>query len=401
MLLVFPLAGCGRPDVKEVSGQSQVASPQVQRQRPNHPPRPIDEGDRYTERSKAETPVATERERGPASIGALSISAFSPEGPSENSGLLIGSPVPPLADLQVVKSDKTASGPDGRLLIVHFWEPWNLLSRQSVLLLSGLQQEFSDRVRVLHIAAAKAEAINEFLDEAVPSTGKPRKEQLAGTFLADTQRQMVRMWKVPSGESCLPVVYLADAAGILQWSGPGLRIERPLRAVLGGTWNLESAALAAETLEQIEHGIQLDSMRGLPAKARQLFQETPDDPDAAIILLDLLLASEKYGELEQVAQQAVASCGNNVEALNSLAWMLVAASESPRVPLETALLAASRAVQLSGRRSDTLETLARVHFRRRSFREAVVIQREAVAGAAEDNKRLLEAILREYEQAGR
>jgi hypothetical protein len=120
-----------------------------------------------------------------------------------------------------------------------------------------------------------------------------------------------------------------------------------------------------------------------------------------MILLDLLLAEEKYGELEEVAARALEICGNNVDALNRLAWMIVAASESPRVPLQTALRAASKAVMLSGRRPETLETLARVHFRRRSIREAIEIQQEAIAGAATERRALQEAILREYQQAGR
>jgi hypothetical protein len=174
-----------------------------------------------------------------------------------------------------------------------------------------------------------------------------------------------------------------------------------VKALVSGTWNLESAALAAGTRQEIERGILQNTARDLTGKARQLMEVAPDDPEGAIVLLDLLLASEKYGELKDVAQRAFEACGNDVDALNSLAWMLVAASESPRVPLETALQAANKAVQLSGRRTDTLETLARVHFRRRSFREAAAIQREAVAGTAAEKRRLPAAILREYEQAGR
>ncbi len=402
LLFVFPVAGCGRATDQQGSAPAETASPRMRGQRPNHPPKPIDDGNRYTaESGKVRPPENVAWDRGPASIGTLSITAPVHGSVSEDSGLLLGSPVPPLVDLPLVAGASPASFRDGRLLLVHFWEPWNLLSRQSVLLLTRLQNEFPDSIHVLHIAAADARTVTEFLDETALSTEKPRREHLDGTFLADTQRQMMRTWKVSSGAAALPVVYLTDAAGILQWSGPALRSERPVKALVSGTWNVESAALAAGTLQEIERGILQNTARDLTGKARQLMEVAPDDPEGGIVLLDLLLASEKYGELKDVAQRAFEACGNDVDALNSLAWMLVAASESPRVPLETALQAANKAVQLSGRRTDTLETLARVYFRRRSFREAAAIQREAVAGTAAEKRRLPAAILREYEQAGR
>jgi cytochrome c-type biogenesis protein CcmH/NrfG len=171
--------------------------------------------------------------------------------------------------------------------------------------------------------------------------------------------------------------------------------------VLGGTWNLSTAAVSAKSREEITQGILQNSTSNLPGRARKLLEADPDDPESAIILVDLLLAAERYRDLESAAAQAMQSCGDDPEALNGLAWLLVSASDSPRVPLDTALLAATRAVQLSGRRSEMLETLARVHFRRRSIREAVTIQREAVAGAALPRRPLLEAILRDYEQQER
>jgi tetratricopeptide (TPR) repeat protein len=297
--------------------------------------------------------------------------------------------------------ENPANAVPGSLLLVHFWEPWNVLSRQSVFLLSRLQREFPQQIRVLHVTAGDAQTVTEFLDERTPPLGRSHRDSVAGTFATDPDRRLALAWKLPKSTVALPTVYLANAEGILQWSGPGLRIERPLRAVLEGTWNLESAAVATNALKELEWRILQNTTRGVPSKARQLLQETPEDPEVAMILLDLLLAEEKYGELEEVAARALEICGNNVDALNRLAWMIVAASESPRVPLQTALRAASKAVMLSGRRPETLETLARVHFRRRSIREAIEIQQEAIAGAATERRALQEAILREYQQAGR
>lgn len=396
------IVGCDRSGDKTAQDSPEVASLQVRRQRPKNPPAPIEEGARYKEDgTDSAGPGWTTVARGPASMRAMSITALSPEANADSSTLHIGSPVPSLEGLQVVVGENPMDSAPASLLLVHFWEPWNVLGRQSVFLLSRLQREFPQQIRVLHVTTGDAQAVTEFLDEQTPLMGGSQRSSLAGTFATDPDRRVALSWNLPQSTSALPTVYLVNAEGILQWSGPGLRCERPLRAVLAGTWNLESAAVTTTALNEIEWGILQNATRGIPSKARQLLEDNPDDPEVAMILLDLLLAEEKYGELEEVAQRALEICGNDVDALNRLAWMIVAASESPRVPLQTALQAAIRAVTLSGRRPETLETLARVHFRRRSIREAIEIQQEAVAGTAAERRALREAILREYQRAGR
>ena len=400
--LLLQMLGCDRSGDETGAKSAEVSASEDRRHRPKNPPAPIEDGSRYFADGKdSGRPESTTDARGPASIGTLSITALSPEANADNATLHIGSLVPSLEGLQVVVGENPANAVPGSLLLVHFWEPWNVLSRQSVFLLSRLQREFPQQIQVLHVTAGDAQTVTEFLNERTPPLGRSHRDSVAGTFATDPDRRLALAWKLPKSTVALPTVYLANAEGILQWSGPGLRIERPLRAVLEGTWNLESAAVATNALKELEWRILQNTTRGVPSKARQLLQETPEDPEVAMILLDLLLAEEKYGELEEVAARALEICGNNVDALNRLAWMIVAASESPRVPLQTALQAASKAVMLSGRRPETLETLARVHFRRRSIREAIEIQQEAIAGAATERRALQEAILREYQQAGR
>ena len=399
---LLQMAGCGRSGDETAQQSARVASLAARRQRSGNSPTSIKDGDRYkADGTDSMSPGSATDVLGPASIGTLSITALSPEANADNAMLHIGSPVPALEGLQVVAGGNPGDSVSAGLLLVHFWEPWNVLSRQSVFLLSRLQREFPQQIRVLHITAGDAQAVTEFLDERMPPAERSRRDSLAGTFATDPDRRVAVAWNLSTSTMALPTVYLANAEGILQWSGPALRAERPLRAVLAGTWNLESAAVATQALQELEWRILQNTTRGVPSKARQLLEETPDDPEVAMILLDLLLAQEKYGELEEVAGRALEICGNDADALNRLAWMIVAASESPRVPLQTALQAANKAVTLSGRRPETLETLARVHFRRRSLREAIEIQQEVVAGAAAERRPLHEAILREYQQASR
>lgn len=401
VLLLFA-GGCGGSDDAPGVRARGGAAVQGRRQRRNQPPKPVNDADRSEAAAGKETENAAEqRTRNSSGMSALSVAVFPATTPTTEPTLVIGSPAPSLAGLDVVPGDSLTDAADSRLLIVHFWSPANLLSRQSVKFLSELQREFTEQVRLVHVTTDDSEAITEFLRSSDLTAGRPFAELTDGVFATDGGRRLTREWLGAAGASMLPTAFLVGTDGVLQWFGSALSAERPLRAVLGGTWNLSTAAVSAKSREEITQGILQNSTSNLPGRARKLLEADPENPESSIILIDLLLAAERYRDLESAAAQAMQSCGDDPEALNSLAWLLVSASDSPRVPLDTALLAATRAVQLSGRRSEMLETLARVHFRRRSIREAVTIQREAVAGAALPRRPLLEAILRDYEQAER
>jgi hypothetical protein len=405
LLPLLLLLGCGGPGTGETANTAAGSAQQPQRRlRSGHPPKPVeDEG-------SAEEVAVDQRQQGGKGrrgggggggkgMNAFSISVLPPQAPVVDRALLIGSRVPPIKGIQVVAGEQYENRWEGRLRLMHFWSPWNLLSRRAVLLLSRLQREFPEQITVLHVTTDERETIEDFLAETNNQTGARFRDEVAGVIATDGQREATRAWQGEAGTTELPLVFLADQEGVLQWFGPALSCERPLRAVLSGTWNPESAAIAAGVQAALMRSAGQSDDPGLQGKSRKLRETLPDDPEAAMLVVDLLMAAEEYGELQRAARHALSACGEDPETLSRLAWLLATASDSPRVPLEIAHEAASRAVQLSGRRPEMLETLARVHFRRRNLNDAIAIQREAVAATANSQRRpLLEAILREYER---
>lgn len=401
MLLLLLLLGCGGPGAGETASTATGSAQQAQvRQRPGHPPEPIED------ESPAEDVAVDQRQRGAKGrvggggkgMNAFSISVFPPQTPVTERTLLIGSPAPSIDGIQVVSGEPLENRWEGRLRLVHFWAPWNLLSRRAVLLLSRLQREFQDQVTVLHVTADNREAVRDFLAETNDLTGTQMGDEVAGVFATDERRTTTEAWQGAANATELPIVFLADREGVIQWCGPALSCERPLRAVLSGTWNTESAAIAVSTQSALMRQARQSDLPGLRGNPGRLREAIPDDPESAMLLVDLLMAAEEYGELPRAAQHALSACGEDPKSLSRLAWLLATASDSPRVPLEIALEAASRAVKLSGRQPAMLETLARVHFRRRSVVEAVAIQQEALAAVDVTQRPLLEAVLRVYQR---
>ena len=409
LLPLLLLLGCGGPGTGEPASTATAPARQPQtRQRPGHPPEPVeDEGPVDDAAVDQRSRGGKERGKGKGGgtggkgMNAFSISVFPPQTPAATQTLLIGSRAPSIEGIEVVSGEGLEDRWEGRLRLVHFWAPWNLLSRRSVLLLSSLQREFPDQVTVLHVTADDRKAVEDFLAETSDQPGTRMRDEVAGVFATDKARTATEAWQGAAGFTELPTVFLADRDGVLQWFGPALSCERPLRAVLSGTWNSESAAIAAGIQSALMREARQNDVPGLRGRSGRLREAIPDDPESAMLLVDLLMAEEEYGELPRAAQHALAACGEDPETLSRLAWLLATASDNPRVPLEIALEAASRAVQLSGRRPEMLETLARVHFRRRSVNDAIAIQQEAVAAANVAQRPLLEAILRHYEREGR
>jgi tetratricopeptide (TPR) repeat protein len=68
------------------------------------------------------------------------------------------------------------------------------------------------------------------------------------------------------------------------------------------------------------------------------------------------------------------------------------------VDLQQALRAAERAVELDGGRdANSLDTLARVHFRLGQYEQAISRQRQAIEQAPEGQREAYESVLKEYE----
>ncbi|MCA8974341.1 MAG: hypothetical protein KDC98_06440 [Planctomycetes bacterium] len=123
----------------------------------------------------------------------------------------------------------------------------------------------------------------------------------------------------------------------------------------------------------------------MPAVFNALMQS--EEPQHAVALqprvCDVLIANE------------------DAESLNSLAWMIVdPAEEIEKRDLATAERAAKKAVELTKEQDwAIIDTLARVHFWKQDYKQAVVWQRKAVALCEEGEDRDgLAATLAEYEE---
>jgi hypothetical protein len=393
VLAVLLLSGCGESERNSVRGSSD-------RKRTGNPSAPVDAVPDQRSGQRASDSIelpGSPRERGEFKAFGIRVRPSSDSSPEV---LRVGSQMPNLDALRQPQGVPQSGGGQLSVRIVHFWAPWNALSLQSLRMFHRLQQELGGRFSVTHVTEESPEGIQQFLGTRDAQSGRFWGEQTPGVFLSDTEGLTRASWLRAAGFAELPVAFLASSDGTLQWFGDAGGLERPLRELIAGTWDAGEAAMAVRSRAAIYEGISRGAeTEGLLEIARLAFESVPSDPEAAMTLLGLLLEAEDYRGAEPIAAAALALCADSPAHLDQLTWLLISVSDGPRVPLSAALSAAQRAAQLTGRSSRALATLARVHFLRKEYREAVTVQRESLTGLEGDLRELQEAVLREYERA--
>jgi tetratricopeptide (TPR) repeat protein len=152
-------------------------------------------------------------------------------------------------------------------------------------------------------------------------------------------------------------------------------------------------------------------LKGDPQKAQQIFEEVlGKNPQTArgkillagnqVLLADLYAQQKLYGDAIKTYQQVLRLEPNFAEAHNNLAW-LYATCEDPKFrDPKAALDHAQRAVDLTQwKEGESIDTLAEAHFANGDYRQAVEIQKKALA-LAPDNKELQEHMARYRKAAG-
>ncbi len=97
----------------------------------------------------------------------------------------------------------------------------------------------------------------------------------------------------------------------------------------------------------------------MESRLQELVHQKPDDVDLIMKLAVLRILQGNYAEAEAIYQRVLLADGNNVEALNNLAWQLALRENRP----EEALERVDRALDIAGPHPKLLDTRAVVLMR--------------------------------------
>ena len=328
---------------------------------------------------------------------------------------------------------------EGKVYVVEFWATWCGPCLASMPHMSGLQEDYGDKVRFIGFTREDEATVQGFLDK--PSRideSQTWAEALKYSLVLDDEGMTSQSYMTAAKQSGIPTAFIVGKDGHLEWLGHPMEMDGPLAQIVEGTFDREAAVAkfarkAAE--QQAMMGLRMAMQSGDTEKAVELLDEMlesdpeninflmtkaqilaqSDKTDEAIAVVDKVIEMKpedgmlnrinmmKFGVLIQggkgeeantLAAELSESMWDDPMELNGLAWSMATEVPGEMQDLPMALKIAKRAVELEEGEANTIDTLARVHYEMGELQKAIDWQKKAVD--ASDNPSI-KATLEGYE----
>jgi len=170
--------------------------------------------------------------------------------------LIVGDPAPGLDVGAWLKGNPVERFEPGTVYLVHFWASWAMPAVRNFELLSDLSRRYPESLVVIGVDCweGKPEEMPEYVRRmgmrldfrvATDRINAPCPEEYKNRSRWNKEHGMTSdAWITKAGrkEDGLPVAFLVDRQGRVAWIGDPKELERPLAAVIEGTWDLEREA---------------------------------------------------------------------------------------------------------------------------------------------------------------
>lgn len=183
----------------------------------------------------------------------------------ESETLGVGDVAPPLAisrwySLGEGQTTEISKFEPGQVYVVEFWATWCAPCIASMPHLAELAETYQDRgARIVSVSNEDPETVAQFLKRPVPGKavvetgtadaaggGETRRAQSALTYgeltaayalTTDPDGSVFRDYLEAGGRKGIPYAYIVGKDGRIEWSGTPLELDKPLEAIVKGTWD--------------------------------------------------------------------------------------------------------------------------------------------------------------------
>jgi thiol-disulfide isomerase/thioredoxin len=328
--------------------------------------------------------------------------------------LVIGDPAPMIAISRWIKGDPVVAYSPDKVFVVEFWATWCGPCLKSMPHIASLQSEYGEKVTFIGVTAEDEATVTEFMGNLAGQGDKTWSDILTYRIALDDERKTNERFMDAAGQGGIPCAFIVGKSGNVEWIGHPVEIDGPLKQIVDGSWDsalAKKSALESKALEKalriagpkLDESMAAGDVTGAIALIDELLNQFPGNSMLLKTRFKIAMQVPLFDEANKSAKLIADGAGDNVRALDDVAWMLATATESPGLDLDLALTAIKRAAELTNEQDiSVLETFARVHFRRGSNEEAIAIQKKAVESATDPaQKQQLAAGLEKYQASAK
>ena len=340
--------------------------------------------------------------------------------------LTLGSKAPKLAVKKFIKGEAVKGFEKEKIYVVEFWATWCGPCRATIPHLTKLQKQYKE---VTFIGVAIQEEDQDKVVEFVEKMGDEMGYRVALDLVPEDgdggDGAMVKNWMEPAELSGIPASFIINGDGVVAWIGHPGQIDDPLEKIVDGKWDINAEVKKAKAL-----AAERKQLEAIFSKLRTLFGEFNETGESTDLLMELdgaakkiptratqfsilkfqVLASPK-GDVDQAIELGgelleSENVGEDAEALNNIAWMLVNPEREKQADpklLKFALKAALKADNLKKNQDPSIaDTLAKAYFDNCQLDKAVATQErviELLPGSELEDDPGVKKRLRQYKRA--
>lgn len=345
---------------------------------------------------------------------------------SQAQDLLPGSKAPKLQVKKFIKGEEVKGFAKGKIYVVEFWATWCGPCRTSIPHLTKLQKQYKDTTFIgVAVLEDEPDEVAEFVETMGDKMDYCVALDLVPEDANSNQGAMYKNWMEPAELRGIPAAFIVNGDGLIAWIGHPGEIDTPLEKITSGKWDI-----AVEAAKAKEVAAQKKKIEAVMTRLSKLYNEFEDSGDSEEILKALdaagkeipvralqftmikfqILSSPK-GDVDQaleIGDKLLESddVGDNAQALNEIAWMLVSPDRDKKADpklLKFALKAALKADNLAKNQDPSIaDTLAKAYFDNGQLDKAVSTQErvlELIPGTALADDPNVKKRLRQYKRA--
>jgi len=239
----------------------------------------------------------------------------------------------------------------GTVYVIEFWGTTCYPCVVMMPHMAQLQKQYGHRaLRIVSVSTEELGEIQKFLERDAPGTDGQTYDALTkGYSLAsDPDRSTYEDYMTASGVFGIPAAFIVGKSGLIEWIGNPGTMDKPLLAIMGDKWNLEtfkvefqrrqlvlSAVRKISILRQMRHNEPEIVLAEIDKEMNKLKGVAiPDVQLLRLMRIRLLIKSNRFDDAQDEVDNALMACGDDLESVFLAALGILQLPQSDQIDVK-------------------------------------------------------------------